>query len=172
MPLNQYTTFVHELDLIDKEHFNQADSDRLFIAVNAGVKGAMNPAQAFVRYQLMEAFIRIAKSKYHDSGICPDEALALEQLCEINLLPKVGQLNQQVLRKSTFWNQWVDNILKAYKPMFFNIYNKFGGTHRKPSQPMFMTCDELENLVMQAGLVNDTMMQRDISLFFKLSMMT
>ena len=53
MPLNQYTVFLQELDLIDNFNFKQADADRMFIAINTffeGKREALNPANSLVRY--------------------------------------------------------------------------------------------------------------------------
>ena len=53
VPLNQYTVFLQELDLIDNFNFKQADADRMFIAINTffeGKREALNPANSLVRY--------------------------------------------------------------------------------------------------------------------------
>ena len=90
VPLNQYTVFLQELDLIDNFNFKQADADRMFIAINTffeGKREALNPANSLVRYQMLELLIRVAMEKY---PLMPTEALSLEKVCEEHLLPKVS----------------------------------------------------------------------------------
>lgn len=89
VPLNQYTTFLQELELIDNHNFKQADADRMFIGINTvvdGKRGANNPANSLVRYQIMELLIRVAMDKY---SIMPNEASALEKVCDDHLIPKL-----------------------------------------------------------------------------------
>ena len=69
--LNSYTDFLkEELQIIDGTQLKYADTDRLFITVNAGnkVKNSMIPANSLVRYQFMEILMRLAIKKYYDSG--------------------------------------------------------------------------------------------------------
>jgi len=70
------------------------------------------------------------------------------------------------------WNEKCDNVLKAYETLLKQCYNVYGGTHRKPGQKMFMTLDELERLITEAGIINDLLWQRDIAVCFNLAMQT
>ena len=44
VPMNQFTTFIQECNMVDPDDFKMADADRMFITVNAGVRGPLNPA--------------------------------------------------------------------------------------------------------------------------------
>ena len=62
----------------------------MFIAINTVVdskRGAQNPANSLVRYQLMELLIRVSMDKY---SILPSEAAALEKVCDDHLIPKMA----------------------------------------------------------------------------------
>ncbi len=49
--LNTYTDFVKDvINIIDGENVNTSDADRLFITVNANVRGPLIPANALVRF--------------------------------------------------------------------------------------------------------------------------
>lgn len=61
----------------------------MFIAINTkvdGERGAQNPANSLVRYQLMELLIRVAMDKY---ALLPNEAQAFEKVCEEHLMNKI-----------------------------------------------------------------------------------
>ena len=132
VPLNQYTVFLQELDLIDNFNFKQADADRMFIAINTffeGKREALNPANSLVRYQLLELIVRVAMEKY---PLMPTEALSLEKICEEHLLPKIQSFPDQCKwRRQTTLNEQVDNVVKAYKPVFKHLYKEYGGKIKK-----------------------------------------
>lgn len=54
--------------MVDGETLNLADTDLEFIATNAGSKGARNPVKNLVRHNIMEVWVRIAKTKYTEKG--------------------------------------------------------------------------------------------------------
>ncbi len=62
--------------------------------------------------------------------------------------------------------------MKAFKPLLTFIYERYGGTHKKPGEKTFMTVDEFENFINETKLCNDLLFQRDICVCFNLSMMT
>ena len=76
----------------------------------------------------------------------------------------IKQMNQSLFRRQHFWNEKVDNVIKAFKPVFFHLYMKYGGHTRKPGEEMFMTLSEFSTLINAAGFVNDCFQQRDIAL--------
>lgn len=95
-----------------------------------------------------------------------NEAEAVEKLCYEHLSKHYSKLNQNNYRKNYLWNEDVDNILKAFKPLFLHLYQVYGGNHCKPGQEHFMRVDEFLKLVQDSGMINETLNQRDISLMF------
>ena len=68
--LNAYTDFAKDvLNIIDGVYVKTADADRLFITVNANVRTPLIPANALVRFQLMEIIVRLGLKRYYESGI-------------------------------------------------------------------------------------------------------
>eukprot|EP00347_Sterkiella_histriomuscorum_P020671 403336916 len=172
--LNQYTEFLkEELNLIDGDQLNQSDADRYFITVNSNKRGPLIPANALVRFQFVEILLRLAIKKFFESQLAQTESQAFQLLIDNHIIPATSHIiKSQEWRKTILWNEQVDNILKAYLPVFQHVYNNYGGTHRKPGQKMFMTVDEFENLILSVPLVNDLFGQRDTSVAFNLAMMT
>lgn len=61
---------MNKCELIDQKTLKLPDVDRNFIATNySDKKGLRNPAQALVRFQLMEIIVRLAIDKYISSNI-------------------------------------------------------------------------------------------------------
>jgi hypothetical protein len=64
-----------------------SDADRFFITVNSGKKGPLIPANALIRFQFLEIFLRMALKKYFESGDALTEWQAVEMMIENNLKP-------------------------------------------------------------------------------------
>lgn len=91
---------------------------------------------------------------------------------EKSLKVKWTQVNPQVWRETQLWNEENDCIIKAFKPLIEHVYNNYGGKLKKPGEKFFIAVSEFENLILDAGLVNDFLFQRDVAVCFNLSMMT
>lgn len=96
----------------------------------------------------------------------------MERTLYEHVLPYCEQYDMMKFRRELYWNEQCDNILKAYLPLLQEIYNTYGGTHRKPGQKMFMTLDEFEDFIGFAGMINDLLMARDIAVLFNLAKYT
>jgi hypothetical protein len=64
-----------------------SDADRFFITVNSGKKGPLIPANALIRFQFLEIFLRMALKKYFESSEALTEWQAVEMMIENNLKP-------------------------------------------------------------------------------------
>ena len=82
-------------------------------------------------------------------------AEAVKWMYEKNLLPAYGHLNLQNWRDERYWNEEVDNVLKAHFPIFDQLYKTFGQHYLKPGDKPFMMSDEFDNLMQACGLIND-----------------
>lgn len=58
---------IKQLALVDGSIVRFAESDTLFLSVNGNKKTPLNPANALVRFQLMEVLMRIAFKRYYES---------------------------------------------------------------------------------------------------------
>ena len=104
----------------------------------------------------MEILLRIALRRYYESGDAGTEAEACQMLIEQNLNPAMEKmLSAHAWRKKFCWCEPVDNILKAFLPVFQHLYDNFGGTMMKPGHKFHMNVLEYENFALTVPLCND-----------------
>ncbi len=89
---------------------------------------------------------------------------AMERLIEAQMAVKYGNVDCHKWRETRYWCEETENFIKAHYSIFEELYKGFGGTHRKPGEPLYMTVDEFERLITEAGLVSPHFVSRDISL--------
>ena len=160
-------------DLVDNHTLNLSDVDLEFVATNAGVKNnPRNPERQLVRYQLMEYFCRIAKTKYVKNKICANMVEAWEKIYNDHLKSRFETYDCHKWRTTYLWNEHCDYVLKRYLPAIKKIYEKFSGRYAMPGAPKFMSSDEFFDLVEMIGIVNDNFGQREVLPIFNWSMMT
>ena len=72
-------------------------------------------------------------------------------------------------QKNTF-NMYTDNIMKAYRGLWEELYKMYSGKHAMPGQKKFMMVDEFDDFVQSSGMINSELAAREIPLIFNLSM--
>ena len=112
--------------------------------------------------------IKISIDKYFLKKTVKSESEAFEKLLYEHLGRNYSyvKINQSNVRRQNYWYDKVDNILKAFKPVFLHLYDKYGGQSKKPGEEHYMTSEEFQKLAIEANLVNDICMQRDLGLMF------
>ena len=173
IPLNTYTDFVKQIDLVNGKDIRFAESDTQFLTMNKRSKNSyLNPGVALIRFQFLEILTRLALKRYDETNISSTKAEAIKMMYEKNLLQYYSKDDPQKFRDTRYWNEEVDNIFKSHLQLFEYLYKTYGGTHMKPGDQWFMTTDELEHIFADAGLINDQLVSRDIAVFYNLAMMT
>lgn len=132
----------------------------------------LNPGVALIRYQFLEILTRLALKRYEDTNIASSKAEAVKLMYERNLYPFFAKDDPQKFRDTIYWVEEVDNLFKSHLPLFEYLFKNYGGTHMKPGDSWFMTTDELETIFADANLITDTLVSRDLAVFYNLSMMT
>jgi len=87
-------------------------------------------------------------------------------------MPHFGHMEAQQWRNERYWNEEVDNIYKSHFPIFDYMFKHYGGKYMKPGDKQFMEVDEFNEMIAQAGLINDNFVSRDVMVCFNLAMMT
>ena len=160
-------------NLIDNHTLNLSDIDLEFVATNAGIKNnPRNPERQLVRYQIMEYFVRIAKTKYIKHKICSNMADAVAKLWDDHLSVCFEKHDSNKWRTTQLWNEHWDYVFKRYLTAIKKIYEKFSGKYAMPGATKYMSSDEFFSLVEVTGIVNDNFGQREILPIFNWSMMT
>ena len=72
---------------LDQRTLKISDLDLEFVATNAGSRGQRNPERQLVRYQLMEALVRVSMTKYYKTGVCKTITDAVETMFIDHLIP-------------------------------------------------------------------------------------
>ena len=76
------------------------------------------------------------------------------------------QYDQMRWRKDRYWNEPCDNLYKAFEPLFKYVWTTFSGKKMRPGQKLLMGVDEFHDLMETAGLVNDLLKERELSICF------
>ena len=160
-------------EIVDNQTLNLSDIDLEFVATNAGVKNnPRNPERQLVRYQLMEFFVRIAKTKFVKSKIWENMAQAVEKIYNEHLKDVLEKYDCHKWRLNHLWNEHWDYVFKRYLHAIKKIYDKYSGKYAMPGAPRYMSSDEFYDLIDVIGIVDDNFGQREIGPIFTCSMMT
>jgi hypothetical protein len=71
------------------------------------------------------------------------------------MMPFMESIDSNKWRWEKYICEDVDLTLKSYLPILKAVYGQFSGRKTKPGMKPFMSLDEFEDLVIQAGFVND-----------------
>ena len=160
-------------NLIDNHTINLSDIDLEFVATNAGIKNnPRNPERQLVRYQLMEFFVRIAKTKYIKHKVWTNMADAVAKLWDEHLSLYFEKHDSHRWRTTYLWNEHCDYVFKRYMTAVKKVYEKYSGKYALPGTTKYMSSDEFFTLIESIGIVNDNFGQREILPIFNCSMMT
>jgi NLR family CARD domain-containing protein 3 len=169
--INELVSDCH--DLVDGQTLNLSDIDLEFVATNAGIKNnPRNPERQLVRYQLMEYFVRIAKTKFLKNKICKNMVEATEKIYKEHLKKRFESYDCHKWRTTYLWNEHCDYVFKRYMTAIKKIYEKFSGRYAMPGATKYMSSDEFFDLVDLIGIVDDSFGQREVIPIFNCSMMT
>lgn len=177
---NVFTDFLTKCNMID-DSFRLKDADLKFIATYtktdpAMMKNPRNPDRMLVRYQFLEVWVRLADQKFISTGTVNTFPEAVDKLLNDHVLPYINANTSiflsQKWREERYWNEQVDTVYKSYLPIMQGLYRKYSGMKTKPGMKKFTCVEELQKLAVDAAILNDTLVDRDIVVAFNLSMIT
>lgn len=131
-----------------------------------------NPANALIRHQFMEIFVRLAVDKYVKTGIEKLPSVAVERIINEHLKGFFERFDFNRWRWNRYLTEDCDKVFKAYLPILQLIFHTNSRLQVKPGQKPFMSLSEFQLICASAGLLNETFASRDIDFCFNLSMMT
>ena len=103
---------------------SQQDVDRQFIATNYDEAGLEdNEENSLCRYEFLEILVRLAKTKYHEKGICKTISASLEKILYEHVLPNHAMsIMGQQFRDDQLWTLEIDDLFKANMEALNHIF--------------------------------------------------
>ena len=96
---------------------NQLDKD--------GRKKNINIPDNIIRHQWMMLLVKISKDKYYRTKLFDNIPEAVEYSFENHYLPYLSKFCHNDWRQKRYYNEYVDNTIKAYLPIFDGLYNSY-----------------------------------------------
>lgn len=100
-----------------------------------------------------------------------DHADALERTDE-KCTTLFAKYDFQKWRDTRYWNEECDSVLKKYKGVIDGVYGKYSGAKSLPGKKPFVSLDEFRKLCIDAGLLDDKFVERDLNICFCSALMT
>jgi hypothetical protein len=128
---------LYKLGVVDGVDIKLNASDLLFRTINGRPQQGNNPSLTLVRFEFLEAMLRIPILRYFDTQKVQTRAEAVKKLFDAHLLKMQMQPNSQLWRDERYWNEECDNIYKANWALMEHLYINMGGHFRKPSEKWY-----------------------------------
>jgi hypothetical protein len=81
-----------------------------------------------MRFEWVEIIVRIAITKYFESGIINDPSEAVDHLCKQNIQPHLGEAARHIkndFRRKRLYNGPTDTLLKHYHRILSYMFKKY-----------------------------------------------
>lgn len=182
MGFQSFSEFRRDVDIEDPE--KNADLDNAFIAANFEVVAdPNNPDHSLVRYEFIEAVVRLSLVMYPPDPYVPGgEARAVRTVCDSHILPTMSamlgiqsadQIYSNDFRKNRMYNEPVDKALRSVEDELMMVYDRYSGRYSAPGEKKhFVSLDEWVEMCNDARLITPTFPERDAKLAFVWSNMT
>lgn len=177
---NGFTELMQQCKVPDTKYCKLKDLDTIFIATNveigprktvkAGV--AKNTSNSLMRHEFLEAIVRVAQAKYVKTRQTDDMASAVKMLLVSHILPFANYDDGNDFRRKHLYCEEVDMVFKRYMGRLNQVFQRHSGREKLPGEKQWMSVQEFYELVDKAGLIDDTMTERDVRFQYCYSMMS
>jgi len=186
--LNAYSDFLDDCQIpqlpeLDAEGvpvpgvfpISRSSLDTVFLAANlehkeagANDEDSQNDDRALMRFEFVEALIRIALEKFIPAGTPPEDAnpsetvnLLIENHIKANLEGRLIDKNQY--REKVLYKEAISDVLMQYKPILRAIYDKLCKEHRAKSvkHPALLTIKEWMGFMDRVKLFDTSFPKRE-----------
>eukprot|EP00198_Chlamydomonas_reinhardtii_P003541 XP_001692877.1 flagellar associated protein [Chlamydomonas reinhardtii] len=177
MSLNAFTTFLDECCIADSEsqYCKRSDCDTVFIVCNfqpdkKSAEAQVNMENAMMRYEFLEAIVRLAISKYGKGQATDDLPTAVTMLLEKNIIPNLvpgAVIQSNTFRSERLYHEEVDLVFKKHSVLLKALYSRYrlkpvGGGLR----PKVLKLDGWQQFMNDASLVDSQFTLQDASLAY------
>jgi len=190
MGLLEYTEFVKDCELADpaSKDCRKADFDRIFVASDVEDRGgrmsqeqkefnSANIDRALMRFEWVQALVRIALAKYMKSENAAGVGDALEKLFTervLKMVPPEALHDSDVFRRQRLYTREVhdvfthheNNLRAIYEAFAAAIYDQKAGPSEARAKDKLMDLAEFELLLNAASLFDEDFTKRHASLCF------
>lgn len=143
-----FGNFCEKCKIIDGKGVTLATVDRAFIAANVALDGQKlsedNPTNALSRFEFLEIILRLAQSKYKETGICATYEEAMSKLLEEHIFPYANPDPWQEFRDELLWTIDVNDVLEVNLEGLKKVYTNYHEPRKK-----FMTMADALSLMMK-----------------------
>jgi hypothetical protein len=120
---NDFTQLCYKCKIIDK-NMNLATIDRIFIATNVSLHG-QDQDRSLHRNEFYEIIVRLAVSKYRDSGSNSSISEALQHFLQVNLFPNIEPTQQKTFRHLFLYTKEVDQFFNRNDSVIKKIFGLY-----------------------------------------------
>ena len=167
LKLNGYSELLDDLNIPEASGpCATGGLDRIFIAVNSGTSKQnatdVNDIKSLMRYEYLEAMIRIAYAKFVQTEKCESIEDGLRRLCEEHILaalPDEAKEDQNDFRRRDLYQDSTEALLKAEKRWLFMVFKLYSCSN-------LMTIDEWLKMLNEFGLIDTTFTKREARFCF------
>ena len=186
--LNEFGAFCRECSLADESsrYCHQTHIDAIFVASDAEERGGRltkeqklqnerNLDRALMRFEWLQALVRVATVKYAKEGHTASISLGLERLISEDMLPNVPEEamhDADVFRRERLYTHEVAATFHKHEPSLKALYTVFSATKFDSKQKdtharaTVMELDEWTAMLSMAGVIDDDFTKRHASLCF------
>jgi hypothetical protein len=174
---NAFTEFCNYFKLVDAR-LPLKILDLVFITINSATAvdwrgNPRNPERGIIRFQFLEALIRLSDEKYIKNNLADNFTSALGILLTESIIPQAGEFDHDNWRSSRYFCEECDVLIKRYRGILEQVYKRSSKLKVKPGEKPFMSVDEFKQVCVRVDLASGKFekTERDASICYNLAMM-
>ena len=142
MSMTTFSYLCGKAGLVDDNTCKLADIDRIFISSNVTKNDYAGPSKLskrntikyLMRYEWLEAIVRIASRKFVESGLQKNTSSAVSELIENYLKPSIEYSPSDGWRRLRLYNESNDKVIRQFLEGILSIYKKYSGKENNPGE--------------------------------------
>ena len=174
MTTSTFAEVCEEAGLCDSETFGVADADRIYIAANVERTGLKMPSslksrntiKVLVRYEWLEALVRIALRKFVESELETNASSALSRLLNEFFFSHAKHAHSDDWRSLRLYNEECDVVIRGYLETILAVYKRYSGKKNNPGERKCMSLSEWLKFISDYHLVDGDFTEREAKVAF------
>lgn len=182
MTYHSYLEMLHDCSIIDESsrEMRRQHAELIFTVVNmeedgGSAEGTANADRALMRFELLEAVLRLGIAKYLQSGATHDVSDSVTMLCERNIQPGLGRnrelFDSNEFRRTRLYSREVHLVFKRYLPVLRALFKAYAQPKRSVKKGVRLAQSEWIRMLRAAGMYNDDFTRMESTLAFSCAKM-